>query len=180
VGLVIYPGGRVDPRSYAPLARTIAEAGYLVVIPPMPLDLAVLAPDRASDVMAAYPEIEQWVLGGHSLGGAMAAKYAHDNPSLVSGLVLWAAYPADSDSLKGLAIPVLSIYGTEDMGLDGIEAGRDLLPDETQWVVMEGGNHAQFGWYGDQRGDGEATISRIEQQERIADETLAFLEGLGR
>jgi pimeloyl-ACP methyl ester carboxylesterase len=142
------------------------------------LNLAVFAPGRASDVMGAHPEIEQWAVGGHSLGGAMAATYVSDHPNRLAGLVLWAAYPAESNSLRDRILPVLSIYGTEDMGLDGIEAGIDLLPADTQWVVMEGGNHAQFGWYGEQRGDGDATISRIEQQDRIVNETLAFLQSL--
>jgi len=177
-GLIVYPGGRVDPRSYAPLARRIASEGYLVVIPPMPLNLAVLAPHRAADVVAAHPEIEQWALAGHSLGGAMAARFAFDTPDLLSGLVLWAAYPAESNSLAGYELPVLSIYGTQDMGLEGIEASRDLLPVQTQWVVIDGGNHAQFGSYGEQPGDGQAEISRAEQQDRIAEETLDFVGSL--
>ena len=104
-GLILYPGGRVDPRSYAPLARDLAAAGYLVVIPPMPLNLAVLAPGRAAEVMAAHPEIERWVIGGHSLGGSMAANFVYKHPGSVDGLVLWAAYPADNNPLTGLDAP---------------------------------------------------------------------------
>ena len=80
VGLVLYPGGRVDPRAYAPAARAVAREGYLVVVVPMPLNLAVFAPEKASEVMAAFPEIEHWAVGGHSLGGAMAARFAHRHP----------------------------------------------------------------------------------------------------
>ena len=76
--VVFYPGGRVDARSYAPLAARIAERGHLVVIPVMPLSLAVLDPNAADEVIAAHPEVETWVVGGHSLGGAMAAQYAAD------------------------------------------------------------------------------------------------------
>ena len=75
--MIFYPGGRVDPRSYAPAARAIAAQGYLAVITPMPLNLAVFTPGRAAQVIAAYPEIHTWAIGGHSLGGAMAANFSH-------------------------------------------------------------------------------------------------------
>lgn len=177
-GLILYPGGRVDPRSYAPPAREIAAAGYLVIIPPMPLNLAVFAPGRAAKVMAAHPEIQRWVVGGHSLGGSMAANFVYKNPAVVDGLALWASYPAGSNPLTEFDLPVLSIYGTEDMGLEGIEASKGLLPLQTQWVVIEGGNHAQFGWYGPQPGDGQASISREEQQAQIIEATLTFLHAI--
>ncbi len=179
-GLILYPGGRVDARSYAPLAHQIAAAGYLVIIPPMPLNLAVFAPGRAADVMAAHPEIQRWVIGGHSLGGSMAANFVFKNPGLMAGLVLWASYPAGNNPLTEFDLPILSIYGTEDMGLDGIEASRPLLPAQTQWVVMDGGNHAQFGWYGLQPGDGTATITREDEQAQILAATLTSLRGMGQ
>jgi hypothetical protein len=181
VGLVLYPGARVDPRSYAPAAHTLAGEGYLVVIVPMPLNLAVFAPDRAAEVMAAFPEIGRWAVGGHSLGGAMAARFAYQNPDAVQGLVLWAAYPASTDDLSGHSAAVTSIYATED-GLtteDKIAASRPLLPPDTSWVAIDGGNHAQFGWYGPQAGDGTATISREEQQKQIVAATLELLSRLG-
>jgi len=176
-GLVLYPGGRVDPRAYAPAARALAAEGYLVAIVPMPLDLAVLAPDRAADVMAAFPNVEKWVIGGHSLGGAIAARFAHQNPGMVHGLVLWASYPATSDDLSDRDMLVASIYGTQD-GLatgDKIAASRPLLPSATNWVAIQGGNHAQFGWYGPQDGDNEASVSRQEQQSQIVAATLDLL-----
>ncbi|MDH4136258.1 MAG: alpha/beta hydrolase, partial [Anaerolineae bacterium] len=147
VGLILYPGGRVDPRAYAPAARAIAAAGYLVVIVPMPLNLAVFGSNRAAGVMAAFPEVERWVVGGHSLGGAMAARFAHRRPSAVQGLVLWASYPAASDDLSARDLAVASIYGTRDGLATGekIAASRPLLPAETRWMAIAGGNHAQFG-----------------------------------
>jgi pimeloyl-ACP methyl ester carboxylesterase len=179
-GLILYPGGRVDPRAYAPTARALAEEGYLVVIVPMPLNLAVFAPGRAADVMAAFPGIENWAVGGHSLGGSMAANFAHGSPEEVRGLVLWAAYPAGSDDLSAYQLAASSIYGTRD-GLatpDEIDASRPLLPPDTRWTAIEGGNHAQFGWYGPQSGDNEATISREEQQVQIVSATLQLLRQL--
>lgn len=179
-GLILYPGGRVDPRAYAPAARAIAGEGFLVVITPMPLNLAFFAPDRAADVMAAFPEVERRAVGGHSLGGAMAARFAYQYPGSVEVLVLWASYPASSNDLSGHALAVASVYGTRD-GLateDAIAASRPLLPPDTQWTAIEGGNHAQFGWYGPQSGDNEATISREEQQAQIVAATLQLLRQL--
>ena len=173
-GFIIYPGGRVDPRSYAPAARDLAEAGHLTVIVPMPLNLAVFNPDAAEEVIAANPEITTWVVGGHSLGGAMAASFTRKNPAQLDGLFLWAAYPAESDDLSGQEIKVVSIYGTLDglMTSAEVEASRALLPADTTWTPIEGGNHAQFGWYGDQPGDNPATISREAQQAQTIDAML--------
>lgn len=179
-GLILYPGGRVDARAYAPTARALAEEGYLVVIVPVPLNLAFFAPGRAAQVMSAFPDVERWAVGGHSLGGAVAANFARKNPEQVRGLVLWAAYPAGSDDLSNHQLAAVSIYGTRD-GLatpDKIDASRPLLPPDTQWVAIEGGNHAQFGWYGPQAGDSEATISREEQQAQILEATRQLLKRL--
>ncbi len=179
-GFIFYPGGRVDYHAYAPEARAIAAQGFLVVIVPMPLNLAVFAPDQAKDVMNAYPGIQTWAIGGHSLGGSMAAHFAAQNPDQVQGLVLWASYPAGSDSLAQKDVQVISIYGT----LDGlatpqkIDASRALLPPDTQWVAIEGGDHAQFGWYGPQSGDNPAAISRDEQQSQVISATVQFLQKL--
>lgn len=177
-GLIIYPGGRVDYRAYAPTAHQIAAQGYLVVIVPMPLNLAVFDPDAAQAVIAAYPEIQRWAVGGHSLGGSMAANFASNNPGMVDGLVLWASYPASSDDLSSSGVEVISIYGTLDglASVDKINASRALLPGDTTWIEIQGGNHAQFGWYGDQSGDNPADISRQAQQEQIVAATLALLE----
>lgn len=180
IGYIIYPGGRVDYRSYAPAAREIAKEGYLVVIAPMTLNLAVLSLNEAQKVMDAYPEIQSWVIGGHSLGGSMAAKFANKEPEIVQGLILWASYPASSDDLSDSNISVISIYGTND-GLATVEEinnSRPLLPENTIWISIEGGNHAQFGWYGDQSGDYPASISREDQQTQIIDASLNFLEKL--
>jgi pimeloyl-ACP methyl ester carboxylesterase len=179
-GLIIYPGGRVDFRSYAPAAEAIAEQGYLVVIVQMPLNLAVLKPDAAASVIVAHPEIKHWTIGGHSLGGAMAANFVHSHPGSVEGLVLWASYPAGSDNLSGSGLKVLSISSTLD-GLSTpakIAASASLLPEDTIWVVIQGGDHAQFGWYGAQSGDNPATISREAQQAQIEQATVDFLKTL--
>lgn len=179
-GLILYPGGRVDPRAYAPQAHIIASQGYLVIIVPMPLNLAVLGAERASSVINTYPNIQNWVIGGHSLGGSMAALYADRHRDQIKGLVLWASYPASSNNLADSTIKVASIYATLD-GLaiqEKIDASRKLLPADTTWVQIEGGNHAQFGWYGLQSGDNPATISREEQQIQIVQATLNLLSSV--
>lgn len=178
-GLIIYPGGRVDPRSYAPTARAIAEQGYPVVLVPMPLNLAVFGIDRAAGVMSAMPEVEQWAIAGHSLGGSMAANFIRNNPDAMDGLALWASYPAGGDDLSGrLDLAATSIYGTADgvASMEDVLGGAPLLPPDTVWVPIEGGNHAQFGWYGPQSDADVATISREEQQAQIIAATLALLE----
>jgi hypothetical protein len=180
-GLIIYPGGRVDPRAYAPIAHAIASQGYLVVIVPMPLNLAVFGSSRAASVIETYPDIQYWVIGGHSLGGSMAALYADKHRDQINGLFLWASYPANSNDFSDSDINVSSIYGTLD-GLatkDKIDASRGLLPLDTTWVPIEGGNHAQFGWYGNQSGDNPATISRQDQQDQIQQAVLDLLQAVG-
>ena len=177
-GFIFYPGGLVDPRAYAPLAQTIATEGYLVVIVPMPLNLAVFGSGKASDVIESFPSINTWAIGGHSLGGAMAGRYTHQNPSQVAGLALWAAFPPEGNDLSPRDLSAASIYGTRDglVSAEEIEISRSLLPADTQYRAIEGGNHAQFGWYGPQKGDLPATISHADQQAQIVDGTVALLE----
>lgn len=179
-GLIFYPGGRVDYLAYAPILRPLAEKGYLVVVPAMPLNLAFFAANKAAEVMPAFPEIKRWAIGGHSLGGAMAANFSINHPDQIQGLVLWAAYPAASDNLSAQKIKVVSIFATQD-GLataDKINASRPLLPTSTRWVTIEGGNHAQFGSYGPQSGDGQATVLPETQWNQVAAATEALLKEL--
>jgi len=178
VGFIFYPGANVDHLAYAPPLHQIAAQGFLVVDVSMPLDLAVLAPNKAQDVIEAYPEIQTWIIGGHSLGGAMAARFIDTHPGSSAGLVLWAAYPPDSNSLADTSLPVLSIYGTKD-GVSSpgrIERRFDLLPEDTLYLVLEGANHAQFGFYGTQNRDQTAQISREEQQAQMIAATVDFLK----
>jgi len=180
-GFVFYPGGRVDYRSYALSLREIAAQGYLVVLVPAPLNLMVFNPNAADAVFPRFPQIEHWAVGGHSLGGAMAANYLYTHPNAAEGLVLWASYPASSNDLSTSELMVLSIYGTLDMGgTEPFDASHALLPADTTWVAIEGGNHAQFGDYGPQPGDNLATVSAAYQQMQIVDATISFLDTLGR
>lgn len=156
--LVFYPGGKVEYTAYLPLLRRLSEDGTDCFLVRMPFDLAVFGKDRAGDITEQY-EYRRWLLGGHSLGGAMAADYAADHPA--DGLILLAAYPT-----KKLKVPTLQIYGSRDrvLNMERLEESRADLPEDAELSVLPGGNHAQFGDYGVQKGDGAATISRQEQQ----------------
>ncbi len=182
VGLVFYPGGRVDYRSYAPPLRAIAAEGYWVALVSMPLNLAVFDPNRANAVIDAHPEIQHWAVGGHSLGGAMAAHYAFYYPQRVQGLVLWAAYPSGDNSLaQEDTLTVVSIFASRDgLATPGkIAESQPLLPATTRFFEIAGGNHAQFGNYGIQAGDLPATLSRTEQQRQTVAAVVALLSQLG-
>jgi len=177
-GFIFYPGGRVDYRAYAPVLRMIAEQGYFVALVPVTLNLAFFDINAAEPVLAQHPEIKHWVVSGHSLGGVAASLFAKDHLDQLDGLVFFASYPAD-DSLKNTEIKVLSIYGTRDMaGMAKFDETKTLMPANTKYVVIEGGNHAQFGSYGFQPGDNAATISAKKQWSQITAATVEFLKGL--
>ena len=181
-GLILLPGAAVDVRAYAPLAHIIAESGHFVALVPVPGGVSLGNEDRADDVIAAHPEISTWFVGGHSLGGVAAATYAasDDAASAVSGLVMWASYVDDQAGLPEIEMAATSIYGSEDglTSVDEVDAGRSYLPADTRYVVIDGGNHAQFGYYGTQDGDGAALISQDRQAQMVAGATTHFMAGV--
>ncbi len=179
-GFVFYPGGLVDPLAYAPWLRRLADGGVLAVLVPMPLDLAVFGSGRAAEVIAAFPQVKTWAIGGHSLGGAMAAEFVKGGSTGVDGIVFLASYPAASTDLSALPIRAVSTYGSENGQTppEGFAASMVRLPPGSQLVEIDGGNHAGFGHYGPQAGDGVATIDRLEQQRQAAETVLAFLREL--
>ena len=174
-GLVIYPGAKVPAAGYGPLAQAIAGHGYLVIVVEMPLGFAVLGIDAALPAMAAHPEVKRWAIGGHSLGGAMAAQFVAGHAGSVQGLVLWASYSAAD--LSGSGVKAASIYGTLDTGAPKITdpATRALLPPDTVYTAIAGGNHEQMGWYTGQPNDAPATISRADQQAGVVAATVDLL-----
>jgi hypothetical protein len=179
-GFIFYPGGRVDYRAYAPVLRMIAEQGYFVALVPAPLNLAFFDVKAAAPVQAQHSEIKHWAVGGHSLGGVAASVYAKDHLDELDGIVFFASYPAD-ESLKNSDIKILSIYGTLDMaGMDKFDETKALLPPQTEYVVIDGGNHGQFGSYGHQAGDNEATITPEDQWAQISTATVEFLKTLSQ
>ncbi|MDO9491409.1 alpha/beta fold hydrolase [Acetobacterium sp.] len=163
-GFIFYPGGKVEDIAYAPLMHSLAEQGYPAIIVGMPFNLAVFNTNGADKVMETLPEIDQWIMVGHSLGGAMAADYLAGHEDQVEGLVLLGAYP--NKSLAQSSHPVLSLYGSEDQIIDqqGFEGGQNKMPVNASYHEISGANHSGFGNYGAQAGDGTAAISSAEQQ----------------
>lgn len=164
-GLIFYPGGKVEETAYLPLLERLREGGVTVVLLKVPLRLAVFDIKAADRVYDAVPGVSRWFLGGHSLGGAMASSYVLGNEDKLSGLILLGAYPVNDSP-----IPTLCIYGSEDIQLD-----KTKLEGVANVLKIDGGNHAEFGNYGLQEGDGTAVISREVQQTIAADAMLAFM-----
>lgn len=175
-GIIFYPGGVVEAEAYAPLMHAVAEEGYLCIIVKMPLELAVLDADKADEVRKDYPNIADWYMAGHSLGGAMAATYAHEHASQINGVILLASYSTEDLSRDNLE--VLSIYGTMDcvLNMENYEEYRENLPADTTELILEGGNHANFGNYGAQKDDGVAKLSAEDQQTSTVEAICEFLK----
>ena len=178
-GIIFYPGGKVDEVAYAPLMLELAEAGYDVYIVKMPAKLAILGANKADAIIAGDATIIEWTMMGHSLGGAMAASYAASHDEEIDNLVLLAAY--STEDLKGLDMDVYSFYGSEDKVLNMEKYGECLgnFPEDVVEVVIDGGNHAYYGHYGEQEGDGTATITREEQKQTVLNVFLSLELGIG-
>ena len=180
-GLIVYPGANCDIRGYAPLMREIAAAGYLVVGIRMPYDFSIFAPDRALEVPPRFPDIKNWHLAGHSMGGAMAGTFAANNADMLSGVIMWDSYPASS--LANSTLPVTTIYRAtlEGEQPENFQAVVDRYPEGTTWVPVPGGIHMYFGSF---TGGGynelwEPKISVAEQHRIIIDATVAALNRSG-
>ena len=182
--LIIYPGARVRAEAYRWLGEALSPFGIQTVIVRFPLDLALLSPNRADDVLAGLPVGEQVYLAGHSLGGVSAARYARDhaNPNQqkrITGLILMGSYPADDVSLRDSPVKVLDLLAELD-GLSTpakVEAGLSRLPASTRLVRLPGAVHAYFGRYGPQKGDGTPTASREATEALIVQSVRAFMLG---
>ncbi|SHE37815.1 alpha/beta hydrolase [Caloramator proteoclasticus] len=177
-GVIFYPGGKVESSAYIKIASKIAEKGYRVVITPMPLNLAIFGKNKAEEVIKENSDIDIWVIGGHSLGGVMASDYAYNHLDKIKGLFLLASYPQEKFNFKDKDIKALSIWGSEDKvaNLDKIKSSKNIMPNDTVFVEIKGGNHGQFGSYGKQKGDGEAKISEEEQQNITSEYIVKFLD----
>jgi hypothetical protein len=182
-GVMFQPGAKVEARAYAAILRPLVEAGVTVVIPKQPLGIAFLAMGAFESARDAFPGIERWVVGGHSLGGTVAAMDAeqHDGDAVapVAGLLLYASYPA-SDMSTTLTSEVLSLSGSED-GLAtpaDIEESRAMLPQDAGFVEIDGAVHAFFGDYGPQPGDGSPTITQDDARAQIGSASVGFVSTL--
>ncbi len=172
-GIIFYPGGKVEETAYAPMLSEFAKEGYEVYLVKMPAKLAIFGMNAAEDIFEDAPHIKDWIMMGHSLGGAMAASFSASHDEEVESLVLLAAY--STEDLNGLDLDVFSFYGTEDkvLNMEKYEEYYSNLPEDVVEEVIEGGNHANYAHYGAQEGDGEASITREEQQECVLDVFLS-------
>lgn len=168
-GLIFYPGGKVEHTAYAGLMAEFADKGVLCVLVEMPFRLAVLDMNAADGIQEDFPQIEKWYIGGHSLGGAMAASYISNHTDEFEGLLLLGAYSTADISDSGLS--VISVYGSEDkvLNMEKYKENRRNLPSGFTEFIIEGGCHSYFGSYGRQDGDGEPSVSMEEQVRQTVD-----------
>ena len=175
-GIIFYPGGKVEAKAYAPLMYALAEEGVLSILVTMPGNLAVLDMNAADGICEQHPEIENWYMSGHSLGGSMAASYIAENSQEFDGIILLASY--STADLSNSDLNVLSIYGSNDgvLNREKYSEHKPNLPSDFEEFIIDGGCHAYFGAYGEQEGDGEAQITREEQIEITVDEITKFIK----
>jgi flagellar basal body-associated protein FliL len=177
-GIIFYPGAKVQPEAYSVIASKLAENGYTTIIVKMPFNLAFFGVNKADDVIAKYPEINSWVIMGHSLGGVFASDYAVNHQDKIEGVIYLAAYP--STNASNATFKALSIRGSRDnlTTIQDIDENKDKFPANTTFVTISGGNHYNFGDYGPQAGDNNSTITREQQQNETVSYILEFLKNL--
>lgn len=175
VGIIFYQGGKVDEKAYIELFAPLVEKGITIYIPAMPFELAVLNFNKAEKVLSNYSH-DEWYVGGHSLGGSMIASFTSKHTKDISGLFLLAAY--STTDLSAYEGKVVSVYGDQDkvLNMKSFDKNMPNLPESTTVEVIEGANHAQFGSYGFQKGDGQASITKDEQQEIVRELLLKMIE----
>lgn len=172
IGVIFYQGAKVEAEAYSYLGEALAKDGHFVVMPKLPLNLAILGINEVDSVIEQYPEVQKWYVAGHSMGGAMISKYAFQHEDKVDGIIFLGSYPADDFSTK--SIPMLSIYGEVDAlaTVEKIENNKKLMSKNTTIHMIKGGNHAHFGMYGEQKGDNASLITSKAQR----DETVKVME----
>lgn len=175
-GFIFYPGGKVEYTAYVPLMQACAEEGILCVLIEMPFNLAVFDINAADGIQKEYPEIEEWYIGGHSLGGSMAASYLADNADDYEGLILLGSY--STADLSNTDLAVLSVFGSEDkvMNREKYQDNKSNLPSDFTEFVIDGGCHAYFGMYGLQDGDGTPKITNTEQIRITVENIVKIME----
>ncbi|WP_175638417.1 alpha/beta fold hydrolase [Metabacillus schmidteae] len=177
LGIVLYPGAKVEPEAYSYYGQQLAEKGYLVAIPNVRFNFALLDSSKATKIIESYPSVEKWIIGGHSLGGVAAAKFAYDHPKKVDGVFLLGSYTSEGNDFSKTMTPILSLYAEKDglTTVGKINETKELLSRNATIHEIKGGNHAQFGVYGFQKGDNEAAISVKKQQDEMVSVTSEWI-----
>lgn len=163
--VIFYPGAKVEAEAYLPLLDQIRQTGVTCILVHMPFHMAIFDSNAAEDVMVQFPDVQHWYMAGHSMGGAMASQFASNHPDDIDGLILLGAYIYGDYPEEN----TLTIYGSLNQSVE------DHIDYTENIVEIEGGNHAQFGNYGPQKGDLPATISAQEQQRQTVAAIDAFL-----
>ena len=171
--IIFYPGAKVETSAYAPLMHRIAEERADVFLLDMPLHMAFFGINKADRIRSAYGTYSSWFMAGHSLGAAMAAQYVSEHLDAYDGLIMLAGYPTRNLHADGFSL--LNIYGSNDGHTGMLAKNPQYRPQDTTEVVIDGGNHAQFGNYGIQKGDGTSDISALQQQEEAAAAIVSFI-----
>ncbi len=180
-GLIFYPGGECDERGYAEVLKDIAAQGYLVVMVPMPLQLAIFGIESATEVMEAYPDIQSWAIAGHSLGGSMAARYAHHHPENLSGLIMWDAYAPDDMTSSTLKIRMIHRANQAGDPPEDYTPHLPNLPEQTEFYPLKGGTHIAFGDFIPGRMYRDAPLGVLDAQQQrklVANESAGFMRDL--
>ena len=176
--IIFYPGALVQTEAYAPLCRKLAESGHKTTLIKMPFRLANQGYEIIKEQHILSDKAKKYILAGHSQGGKMAAQFVYENPDLIDGLILLGTtHPRDYD-MSDFDIPVLKLYGSNDgvASAEDVMTNKSKLPSSAKFVLIEGGNHSQFGYYGFQFNDNDATISREEQQALILNHIREFVD----
>jgi len=178
VGIVLYPGAKVEPEAYSYYGKQLANQGYLAVIPNVNLNFALFDSNKAQEIIDTYSSVQKWIVGGHSLGGVTASKFAYNHPKEIDGVFLLGSYPDEGTDFSKRNLPMLSIYGEKD-GLSTVEKIEDtkhLLSKKTTMHEIKGGNHGQFGIYGAQKGDFKSSITVKKQQDEMVSVTTTWIK----
>lgn len=165
-GLIFYPGAKVEYIAYLPILEPLRKAGITCILVEMPFNMAIFDGNAADSIQSEFPEISNWYVGGHSMGGAMASSYAANNPEKIQGLILLGAY------IYGDYPPenTLTIYGSYNTSVE------KKINYQENVMVIEGGNHAQFGDYGKQKNDPDADISPQQQRKLAVEAIIDFIK----
>ncbi len=177
-GFIFYAEKNVEHQAYTPVLKRIASQGYLIIVPDMPFNQPSFGVKKAGQIIQAFPEIEKWVIGGHGAGADAAARFSMQYETQLSGLVLWAPVLNPSVRLDSSLLNIVLIYGNQDgiITPEQIREYQEQLPSSTKWTPLVGGNHSQFGDFGQLANDDQASITAAEQWKMVSKYTLELLD----
>ena len=170
--IIFYPGAKVEAISYAPLLIELANNDIDCYLVKMPFNIAILNSNAADKIIKNY-KYKNYYMMGHSLGGAMASVYTSNNEDKINGLILLAAYSTE----KIKKVNTLSIYGDKDnvLNKENYNKNKNNINNITEYII-EGANHSGYAYYGEQKGDNKANISKEEQINETSNIIIDFVK----